>query len=285
MLTEQRLDLQTLGISYAAGPRSGPPLALFHGVTRRWQSFLPVIPMLATRWQILAWDARGHGMSDRAADYHVAAYVSDACEFVRATFEEPGVIYGHSLGAMVALATAAAVPELVTAVVLEDPPFHTMGNRIEETPLHSFFSGLLPFVGHQRPVSEVARELAEIRLSRPGRDQAVRLGDTRDAVSLRFTARCLSQLEPEVLLPIVDGTWLDGYDLSAILGQVKCPTLLLQADGAKGGMLIDSDADLLTSTLPDCTRIRFPYSPHLIHWAQTETLLRYVVGFLESGER
>lgn len=282
MLTEQRVDLQQLSLSCASGPAHGPPLALFHGVTRRWQSFLPLLPELTARWQVQAWDARGHGLSDRAAEYRTLDYVGDACGFVREQFASPGVLYGHSLGAMVALATAAEVPERVLAIVLEDPPFETMGSRIFETPLHSFFSGMLPFAGHQRAVNEVARELADIRITFPGRDQTVRLGDTRDAASLRFTARSLSQLAPEVLQPIIDGTWLRGFDLADIAKRVRCPVLILQADPACGGMLSDADADLLMTTLPDCIRIRFPNAPHLIHWAQTEVLLRHVVGFLES---
>ena len=65
-------------------------------------------------------------------------------------------------------------------------------------------------------------------------DQTVRLGDTRDAASLRFTARSLSQLAPEVLQPIIDGTWLRGFDLADIAKRVRCPVLILQADPACG---------------------------------------------------
>ena len=282
MLTEQRVELQSHGLSYARGSQNGPPLAMFHGVTRRWQSFLPIVPALVTRWQVLAWDAPGHGLSDRATDYHVAAYAADAAQFVRATFSCPGAVYGHSLGAMVALSAAADAPDLVTAVILEDPPFHTMGDGIQNGALLSFFNGLRPFAGHQRPVSEVARELAEIRISVPGREQSARLGDSRDATSLRFTARALKQLDPAVLRPIIDGQWLAGFDWQALIPRVQCPVLVLQADGACGGMLTDADADLLAANLADCTRIRFPNSPHLIHWAQADLLLRHVIGFLES---
>ncbi len=282
MLSERRIDLERVSLASVSGPTSGPPLALLHGVTRRWQSFLPVLPQLTMRWQIKAWDARGHGESGRATGYRVCDYVEDACGFVLTEFARPGVLYGHSLGAMVALATAAELPELVSAVVLEDPPFDTMGTRIRETALYSFFEGLLPFAGHSRAMRAVAEDLAEIRIRVPGRDQSARLGDSRDATSLRFTARCLAQLDPDVFRPILDGSWLVGFDLPVILQRVKCPVLLLQADAACGGMLTDADADLLVANLPDCTRIRFPNSPHLIHWAQTETLLRHVVGFLET---
>ncbi len=282
MFSEQRVTLKRLRLSSVSGPENGPPLALLHGVTRRWQSFLPVLPQLSMRWQIMAWDARGHGLSDGGSGYRVSDYVEDACGFVRSEFNRPGVLYGHSLGAMVALATAAELPEMVSAVVLEDPPFDSMGTPIRETPLYSFFSGLVRFAGHKRPVQEVAKELAEIPIGIPGRGPTTRLGDARDMTSLRFTAQCLTQMAPQVLTPILDGTWLVGFDRESIVKRVTCPVLLLQADSACGGMLTDLDAASLTATLPDCTRVRFPNSPHLIHWAQTDALLRQVVGFLES---
>ncbi|MDB5388855.1 MAG: ydjP 2 [Planctomycetaceae bacterium] len=284
MIEEQSADLGTIRLNYASGPKNGPPLALFHGVTRRWQSFLPIWTTLASRWQLLAWDARGHGLSSRAADshYQVVDYVADAVTFVSQTFKQPGVLYGHSLGAMVALATAAAVPEHVRAVVLEDPPFNTMGTRIDETPLLSFFSGLVPFAGHHLSIAAVARDLAEVRITVPGKDQSVRLGDTRDATALRFTARSLADLDPEVLQSIISGHWMAGYDFNSILAKVQLPVLLLQADANYGAMLTDSDVNLLMQTLPDCTLARFPNAPHLIHWSQPESLLRQVLGFLES---
>lgn len=281
MLSDEWFDGDSVNISYARGPANRRSLVMFHGVTRRWQSFLTLIPSLITRWQVLAWDARGHGFSDRADSYRVVDYVDDAVSFVRKAGGQRSVLYGHSLGAMVALATAAAAPELIAGVVLEDPPFHTMGRRIHETPLHSFFQGLQPFAGDLRNPGYLAKDLAEIRITAPN-GGTTRLGDVRDATSLRFTAQSLSQLDPAVLTPIVAGEWLEGYDLPTILSNTVCPVLLLQADQACGGMLTDADAELLATQLPDCTRVRFPNAPHLIHWTQTENLLRHVIGFLET---
>lgn len=289
-MQEKTIDFGSGNLNYACGAENGPPLALFHGVTRRWQSFLPIWAALETRWQLQAWDARGHGLSSRAPDDHssqdsgylVMDYVADAVRFISKQFNQPGVLYGHSLGAMVALAAAAEVPQLVRAVVLEDPPFGTMGQQIDQTPLLSFFAGLVPFAGHRREIGAVARELAEIRITIPGKEQTARLGDSRDATALRFTARSLADLDPRILKAILSRNWMSGYDLGSILTKVKCPVLVLQADANCGAMLTDQDADLLVQTLPDCTRVRFPNAPHLIHWAQTESLLRHVVGFLES---
>jgi pimeloyl-ACP methyl ester carboxylesterase len=292
MILEQSADLGAIRLNYACGPKNGPPLALFHGVTRRWQSFLPVWSALSTRWQLLAWDARGHGLSGRdpseqaangsESGYQVVDYVADAVQFVSQTFTQPGVLYGHSLGAMVALATAAAVPEHVSAIILEDPPFNTMGTRIDQTSLLSFFSGLMPFAGHRTDIGEIARELAEVPITIPGQVKTIRLGETRDATALRFTARSLSDLDPRVLQSIVSGNWMAGYQFETILSQVQCPVLLLQADPQCGAMLTEADVAVAVKSLRDATLIRFANAPHLIHWSQPEMLLRHVLGFLEA---
>lgn len=285
MLHEQTFSIGTLRLNFVTGPEHGPPLLFFHGVTRRWQSFVPLIPALAPRWHLHLLDHRGHGKSGRAnGDYLVTDYVRDAVAFIEQQFSEPVVLYGHSLGAMVAAAVAAAIPQQVRGVVLEDPPFGTMGSRISQTILLSYFAGVQLFAGSELPVQEIARQLAETRLSIPGQTMSVKLGDTRDPASLHFTARCLKQLDRDVLSPIVAGHWLDGFDWQALVAKVTCPTLLLQADSTAGGMLTEEDAVTTERLMANCCRVTLPNTGHLIHWLRTETCLQLVNSFLESLE-
>jgi pimeloyl-ACP methyl ester carboxylesterase len=266
----------------ATGPASGPPLVFLHGVTRRWQDFLTLLPALAGRWQIHALDFRGHGGSGRApGKYRVVDYVQDAVSLLDACVSEPAVIYGHSLGALVAAAVAAELPTRVRAVVLEDPPAPALIHNIRQTPFFNLFAGLHELAGSTQPVSEIARHLADVRL--PGSDgHSVRLGDLRDATALRFGARCLQNLDPAVLNPLLDGQWLTGYDWEQVLRSVRCPALLLRADEMCGGMLSAAAARTVSEQLADATRIDLPGCGHLIHWEQPEKTLRHVVGFLES---
>lgn len=290
-------------LNVARGPASGPPLALFHGVLRGWRDFAPLLPAWLPRQEVFAIDFRGHGRSDRGSGfqperfavedgcgskppprtscYRVLDYVEDAVAVLQ-TIDRPTVVYGHSLGAMVAAASAAQQPERVHALILEDPPFETMGARIRETPFHSQFLGLQPLAGSSLAIPDLARELAEVRIVNPATGQATRLGDVRDPTALRFSARYLREVDPRVLLPIVAGEWLAGYDLDAVLRGIRCPTLVLQADPACGGMLTDVDADRLRQSIADCTCVRLPGVGHLIHWQATEATLRLVTGFLES---
>ena len=282
MLREERLAVGGLSLNVARGPAAGPPLMLMHGVTRRWQSYVPVIPAWLPRWSVMAWNARGHGNSDRGSAYRVVDYVADAVALVRSRFSEPGVLYGHSMGAMVALATAAQVPELVRGVILEDPPFETMGPGIRQSVLYSFFAGLKPLAGSSSPIFELAREIGEVELFDPVSEARTKLKIIRDATALLFTAKSLQQLDPHVFDSILAADWLTDYDDRNWPRQVQAPTLILQSDPQAGAMLTDATAERLLREMPQATLVRFPGAPHLIHWAQPEILLRHVLGFLES---
>src|SRR5262252_7523053 len=150
MLTEHILSLdKSASLNFARGPEHGPPLVFLHGVLRCWQDFLPLIPALSQRWQVHALDFRGHGRSaPRAFHYRVRDYVEDAEAILSRVCSAPAVICGHSLGAMVALAAAAGpAADRCRALILEDPPFATMGSRIRQTIFHSQFVGMAPLAG------------------------------------------------------------------------------------------------------------------------------------------
>ncbi len=283
MLNEQLFHHDRLSLNFATGPRNGPALVFIHGVLRRWQCFVPMIPALSSRWHLHALDHRGHGGSSRSkSGYLVRDYVRDAVAFVQEQVQGPVVLYGHSLGAMVAAGVAAELTQQVQGVVMEDPPFDTMGPRISQSALLSYFAGVQPFAESTLPVGTLARQLAEIPLTTPGKAGSVRLGDTRDMAALRFTARCLKPLDREVLSPIIAGRWLEGFDWTAALKQITCPALLLQSDLSVGGMLTDDDAATAERLMSDCSRIRLPNVGHQIHWQHTETCLRLVNSFVES---
>ena len=265
-------------------PNDRPPLLMLHGVTRRWQTFLPLWSSLAERWEIHALDFRGHGESEQTAGgYYVCDYIEDVVAYIDSELQQPVVVYGHSLGAMVAAGTASKLRDCIAAVVMEDPPMQAMGQRIGDTSLLSFFTALSEFAGDQRSVFVIAEDLAEIRVHDPQRNTSNRLGDLRDPVSLRFTASCLKQLDPATLVPIVARDWLRGYSVDSVARNLKCPSLLLQADVSAGGMLSDEDAGLLEDLAVDLVRVKIPDCGHLIHWTHTTQLLNFVHGFLESS--
>src|SRR5262245_2747813 len=117
MYRESPVRAGSIKLNLMTGEPAAAPLLLLHGVIRRWQTFLPLLPHLAGPWQVFGVDLPGHGKSDRlAGDYLVVDYVRVVVEFVRTHAQQPIVIYGHSLGAMVAAGAAAELGNRVRAV-------------------------------------------------------------------------------------------------------------------------------------------------------------------------
>lgn len=287
MFAEQTVSINGQVLNYAHSGASQPgsgdlPLLFLHGVSRRWQSFLPLLPQLSGRYEVYALDQRGHGKSSLAKSYHVVDYIEDAVNFVRQVIQRPTVIYGHSLGAMVAAGVASKLPELTVAAILEDPPFRAMGDKIAEGPLKSLMAGMQMYAGDSRIVSDIARDFAEVELHNPRTGKTVRMGDVRDAVAIRFSSRSLQDVDPQVFTCIIAGAWLRGYDMEQIFRTIQAPTLLLQADESAGGMLNDEDAQLMKAHVQQFSHLQFPGIPHLMHWAITERILNHVWGFIES---
>ena len=106
-----------------------PTLLLLHGLTDSGRCW----PDAVARWQddyrVLAWDARGHGESERFTDQELAAGVGethladvvDVLETLRDEGTPLPVLVGLSMGGGTAAAVAGARPDLLRATVLEDP--------------------------------------------------------------------------------------------------------------------------------------------------------------------
>lgn len=274
-------------LNVAIGPTHGPPLVCLHGVTRRWQCLLPVIAPLAARWQIAAIDLPGHGDSRASCEpFTVLAYADLVHEWLVRSFDRPVILFGHSLGAMLAAELAGREGSPVAAVILEDPPFETMGRRIGETPLLSYFEGVRDIVRQgPGPVAAKADALGRLPITDPASGRVTLLGETRSPAGLRFMAACLARLTPQVLDPIVASTWLDGYDLETIASRLTVPTLLLQADPRQGGMLSADDARVLVERGRDVTLTKRDGLGHQMHWAEPDWLVGEVMLFLESLPR
>ena len=263
-------------------PATTPQIAFFRGVLRGADVFAPLVSQLGSRYDLWLLEHRGHGASAPAERYLVVDFVADAVRWLQDCVRQPVVLYGHSLGAMVAAGAAAECPDLVRGCILEDPPFRTLGPHIGGTNFLSYFSQVAGLLKEPRSTADLARALAEIRIVDPRGGPTVRMGDTRDAVSLRFLAASLNQLDPRVLEPLVTGQWMQGYDEPAIFSRIRCPVLLLQADAAMGGMLVDEDVAEFRRCVPDTMHIRLPGVGHMMHWQRTQEVTNLTFAFVES---
>src|SRR5215813_7933223 len=103
------------------GPMDAAPILLLHGASVSRDTWDETKQQLMDRHCVWTLDFRGHGHSDRAPNYNLAGYVSDA-ETALAAIGRPAIVVGHSLGACVAGVLSQINPN-VRAVFLEDPPW------------------------------------------------------------------------------------------------------------------------------------------------------------------
>jgi pimeloyl-ACP methyl ester carboxylesterase len=106
------------------GPADGEPVILIHGATVPSWEFDPLVPlMLRSGFQTLRFDLYGHGASDRPrCHYSFELFVRQVVEVIeKSSFPQPAMLLGHSFGAALTAAVAAARPEWIARLVLVAP--------------------------------------------------------------------------------------------------------------------------------------------------------------------
>lgn len=282
-LVERTFDTSEVLLNYAEGPAHGPPLVLLHGLGRRWQVFLPVIPALSLRWHIFAPDLRGHGKSSHLArGYRGPQYAEDIACLLRERISAPAVIFGHSLGGMLAMWVASHHPELVRALILGDNMI--VARRLHNPMYTALFSGLRDLARHSGSVEQIAGGIGRIALPIPGTDESVTIRELpgNDEAYLLSWARCVQQTDPDAYEMTLDGSSLEGWNGETVLGGITCPTLLLQGSQELGGLMSDADVALATRLLPHHTHVKFRNLGHALFIQQPEPVLRAVTNFMES---
>ncbi|MFC4670122.1 alpha/beta fold hydrolase [Seohaeicola nanhaiensis] len=104
--TRPRSDLGGLA-AITAG--EGPLVLLLHGVGLRAEAWNAQIDALSARYRVVAPDLPGHGGSAPVGIERLGAY-TDA---VARLLDEPALVVGHSMGALIALDLAGRYPDLV----------------------------------------------------------------------------------------------------------------------------------------------------------------------------
>jgi pimeloyl-ACP methyl ester carboxylesterase len=109
-----------------------PPVVLIHGIACDRRYLRPQLRHLAARHRTIAVDLRGHGKSSAPVqEYTIGSYAEDVARVCRRLELRRPVLVGHSLGGLVALQAASALPDLATGAVLIDSPLLAPPGRDE----------------------------------------------------------------------------------------------------------------------------------------------------------
>lgn len=267
-MTEQTSTLSKDGYELAwRRSGTGRPLVLLHGITDSSACWGRIMADLAGEFDMVATDARGHGRSSRwDPTMRSSDMADDAAAVIREVFAGPVAVWGHSMGAATATVLAARHPELVSAIVLEDPPYSAapppdgadpqvaeMGVRIRE---------ILQLLRKAPPASRVAG--------------AARMMPGWHADDIPGWVESKLDFDEAVL----DGDSMDR-DWRTPVANVTAPVLLVVGTPELGGAVDEATATALVEAHPDMQVRRFPVG-HNVHREAYEDVLGAVREFLSD---
>ncbi|MCJ2184475.1 alpha/beta hydrolase [Novosphingobium sp. 1949] len=305
-------QVNTVQLSYWEGPDNGPPLVLLHAQFLDWYAYARVLPELARHFHVYDVDYPGHGETRVPADYPMNAVRigTDLGDFIKARIGVPVFVTGNSSGGLLATWLAANRPELVRKVVLEDPPlFASQYPAIKQTVAYTSFANsysavhedhsadfLLYWIDRSRPFFRknagpgaawmLIRAVEAFERRNPGQPvELARLAARNPTVFMLI--RGLSAYDPRFGAAFYDGSWNKGFDHGAALARIRCPVLLLQANGsinAQGrldGAMTEAQARAAMAQLQHGTYRRVDAS-HVVNLDKPELWLGAVEDFLRA---
>jgi pimeloyl-ACP methyl ester carboxylesterase len=242
------------------GSLDGPPILFLHGATLSRDSWDEIKDRLLNRYCIWTLDFRGHGHSDRAPNYDLSGYVSDA-ETVLAAIGRPAIVVGHSLGACVAGVLGQRNPK-VRAIFLEDPPWFL--GRPDDWE-KSVFSKLFSLLSLRLPKwqQEPAPLATYLEFLSNGRDFLG--GQAKDHISARHLLSHASAIQR------LDARCIGDHVLRSLLSSIPthrpflCPAKLIRGEQRFGAALWDGHAELLVATNPRMDIVQYELCGHHPH--------------------
>lgn len=246
-----------------AGPRGAPPVVLAHGYSDDARCWVSTAAYLARRFDVVRYDARGHGRSSPPEIGGPDEQARDLLALVERLVLERPIVLGHSMGASTALVAAAHAPERFRALVLEDPPFFDGVDPVDR-------SG---WVARERAIIEANRARSPDEIVADGRLEH----PTWSAEEWRPWAESKRLVDPRA----ADYFAQPFPDWRALLARVPCPILLITGDTDLGALVTPEVAIEAEYLAPELLAIHIPAAGHSIRRDQPEAYEQALERFLE----
>ena len=261
-------------VTVVGRPDAARTMVFVHGFGTDQRAWSRVWPAFADEFRIVLFDNAGAGGSDPAAfQQHryltLDRYAQDLCELLQAMRLRDVVLVGHSLGAMTALLTGIARPDLVARIVaigaspryLDDPADGYRGGFSEDDPNRLYHAVT---VGRD----EWADAFAPQVMANPG----------RPALARHF-AETIKSVPNDAVLTVLCSIFQSDY--REAVGRLERPALLLQT--ASDIAVPPSAAELLHRRIRGSRLEILDAEGHLPHVSAPELVVAAMRDFVRAG--
>jgi pimeloyl-ACP methyl ester carboxylesterase len=197
-----------------------------------------MFPLLQQRWKVYGINYRGHGKSSRTpGEYRFKDYAKDIVAFIDHLDEKP-LLFGHSLGGIIEVGVAAERSDALLGIIMGDPPITNESTLawLGQSEVKDWCQSMVKVIKEGGSIWEIAAKL-DVDPINP-----INLSRAR-------TIKTLDHGVFEAWYDIEDS--LSGYDMNSLLKEIKCPTLLIQADDeGMGKAMTDEDVEYALSVMP-----------------------------------
>ena len=310
--TEKQFYTGEVALNYVEGPDNGPPLLLIPGQMESWQGYKSVLPALSGKFHVFAVDVRGNGKSTwTTGHYSYNECGNDLRIFLDDVIGEPAVVSGLSSGAVLTVWLAANDPDMVLAIISEDPPiFSSIWPRIEqEKYMYYNFQMAVEYLGSperrdiegyylhmgipkdgQEELLTIPPFIVKMILTTFKINEHIHPARIYDApfmpFSIRASMKFIHEYDTDFSKATMDGRLSAGFDPESALEKVECPMLLLQATWSRHetwgllGAMDDEDVEKVRSLVKDFD-YAFIESGHAIHMSKPGPFLDEFLRFTD----
>jgi pimeloyl-ACP methyl ester carboxylesterase len=248
------------------GSGDQPALLLLHGLTDNGRYWSRTAAALADRFDVIMLDQRGHGQSARpSGGYSADTMAGDAAGVVRALHCAPLTVLGHSMGGSVAMALAAAYPDLVTRLLLLDPVLSRAAGEEdsgEQRRQRMDEWRRATLANQQRSLTELER-------------RCIAQHPAWSSEDCHYWAESNLQVYPDAIpLFQVQQAWPD------LIGRIRCPVLLIYGDSDLGSIVDEDLAAEVARVAPNVTVAHIAGAGHSAHREQFDAFIAAVRAFL-----
>ncbi len=270
-----RLEVNGLSLRYFRSGGDFPPLVLVHGFTDNALYYSRLADLLADRWDVVAYDCRGHGQSDRAGGrFEHENRVADLVAVIATLGLDRPALVGHSMGAATIAKAVAEHPPLSRGVVLEDPAWwEPPADMTDQQRSEALAARLVrnkawhdSMVGLQAGTWEEA--LVWRRSDSPLWSQ--------EDIELSAASRFEVELDLFSYFPSVRS------DYREYVRQTDCPALLVCGENERGAIITAEQAAEVSAINPLFRTVRIAGAGHAIRYDQFDAFCGAVLPFLDS---